>query len=69
MKLIPDWKDAWKWFSVQALAAIIALPIVWASLPSDAKAFIPDGWEKWIVILLAVAGILGRVIDQNRKPA
>lgn len=69
MKLIPDWKKAWRWFSVQAFAAIIALPVVWGMLPSDAKAFLPDSWEPWILVGLAVAGLVGRVIDQNRKPA
>lgn len=68
MKLIPDWKDAWKWFSVQALAVLVALPLVWASLPADLKAFVPDGWERWILIAVAAAGLIGRIIDQNRQP-
>ena len=69
MKLIPDWKEAWRWFSVQALAAIIALPIVWGMLPADVKALLPDGWEPWAFVVLAAAGLIGRVIDQNRTPA
>lgn len=69
MKLIPDWKDAWRWFSVQALAAIVALPIVWGMLPSDVKAFLPEGWEPWVLVGLAAGGIIGRVIDQNKAAA
>lgn len=69
MKLVPDWKQAWRWFSVQALAAIIALPMVWAMLPADAKAFLPAGWEPWVLVSLAAAGLVGRVIDQNKAPA
>jgi len=69
MKLIPDWKKAWRWFSVQALIAIAALPVVWSMLPSDVKGFLPDGWEPWILVGLALAGLIGRVIDQNRAPA
>jgi hypothetical protein len=69
MKLIPDWKEAWRWFSVQALAAIIALPIVWGMLPADVKALLPDGWEPSAFVVLAAAGLIGRVIDQNRTPA
>lgn len=65
MKLIPDWKQAWRWFSVQALAAIVALPVVWAMLPADVKAFLPDGWEPWVFAVIAAAGIVGRVIDQK----
>jgi hypothetical protein len=69
MKLIPDWKKAWRWFSVQALIAIAALPVVWSMLPSDVRAFLPNGWEPWILVGLALAGLIGRVIDQNRTPA
>jgi hypothetical protein len=68
MRLIPDWKEAWKWFSVQAFAVIIALPAVWLALPADVKAMVPDGWERWIVIAVAGAGLLGRVIDQKKAP-
>lgn len=69
MKLIPDWKDAWRWFSVQALIILAALPVVWSAIPSDAKGFLPDGWEPWVLFGLAIAGLIGRVIDQNRTPA
>lgn len=69
MQFVPDWRDAWKWFSVQALAAIVILPMVWASLPADAKAWVPESWQPWIIMVLAVAGIIGRVIDQNKAPA
>jgi hypothetical protein len=69
MKLIPDWREAWKWFSVQAFAIIIALPMIWAAMPADVKGYLPDEWKPWIMIALAVAGILGRIIDQNKAPA
>lgn len=69
MKFIANWRDAWKWFSVQALAAIIALPIVWASLPADLKEYLPSGAEPWILAAMAVAGLLGRIVDQNKGAA
>lgn len=65
MKLVENWKEAWRWFSVQALAALLVLPLVWTSLPADLKSSIPDSWDKWIVILVAGAGLVGRLIDQN----
>lgn len=69
MALIPDWREAWRWFSVQAFAVIIALPIVWAALPPDVKSMVPDSWHPWVMLAIAVAGIAGRVIDQKKPPA
>lgn len=69
MRLVPDWHEAWRWFSVQALAAIIALPIVWVALPADAKGWVPDSWHTPILILLAAAGLVGRLVDQNKGKA
>ena len=64
MKLIPDWKQAWRWHSTQIMAALAALPLVWMELPDDAKAYIPDEWRPFIVAGLAVVGIIGRLRDQ-----
>jgi len=67
MRLVENWKQAWRWFSVQSLALIVALPTVWAAMPADAKAFIPAGWGTWVLAGLAVAGLIGRLIDQEPK--
>lgn len=66
MQLIPDWRSAWRWFSVQALALIIVLPIVWASLPPDVKSLVPSSWNVWIFIIIAFAGLVGRFVDQKK---
>jgi hypothetical protein len=67
MTLIPNWREAWRWFSIQSLALIMLLPTIWEALPSDAKVFIPEGWGIWIVVLIAAAGIVGRLVDQNKN--
>jgi len=66
MKLVPNWREAWRWFSVQALAVIMVLPVVWVALPADAKGFLPDSWEPWTFVVLAGAGIIGRLVDQKQ---
>lgn len=66
MKLIPDWRSAWRWFSVQALAAIALLPVVWPTLPPTVTEWVPESWRPWIIVALAVGGIVGRLINQNK---
>lgn len=71
MKLIPEWRRSWRMFSVQALAVIAAAPLVWAELPDDAKAsvtaLVPTEWLPFITTGVALAGIIGRLVDQGVK--
>lgn len=64
MKLVPDWKDAWKWHSTKAFAIIAAAPAVWVSLPDDLKSSIPATWLPWIAACVALAGFVGRMKAQ-----
>lgn len=67
MRLVPDWREAWKWFSVQALAILSVLPVVWMNLPPDLKAYVPREWGLALFVIIAVGGIGGRLIDQKPK--
>lgn len=67
MKLIPEWRKAWRMFSVQALAVIAMLPLIWSELPPDLVAMIPPAWTPYILTALAVAGIVGRLVDQRTR--
>lgn len=69
MKFVSDWRSAWRWFSVQALAAIALLPVVWPTLPPQVHAWVPEEWRPWIIVALAIGGIAGRLIDQNKAAA
>lgn len=69
MKLVENWKQAWKWFSVQALALVALLPVVWPTLPPTVHAWVPEEWRPWIIVALAVGGIAGRLIDQQKVHA
>lgn len=66
MKLVDDVRDAWRWFSMWALSVVVAFPAVWEQIPPDAKALVPPEWQPWIPSLLALAGMIGRVVDQKR---
>ncbi|AJD83155.1 hypothetical protein [Paracoccus phage vB_PmaS-R3] len=62
--MVEDWKEAYRWFSVQITALLAVLPFVWASLPDDVKAYVPDEWRPFIVSAVALGVIVGRLKDQ-----
>ncbi len=62
---IPNWKRAWRMFSVQASAVIVA----WVTLPTEQQQALaglvgmsPDA----VPGILAALAILGRVVDQPK---
>lgn len=63
-RLIPNWRRAWKMFSVQAQALALAILGAWQVMPEDLKAAIPPGAVFWCAMGLLVAGIIGRLVDQ-----
>lgn len=62
IKLIPDWKEAWKFFSVQLAFVMIFLDILQANMP-QLQPFLPDKWVSYI----SLAIIVTRLIHQNVK--
>lgn len=65
MKLVEDWKEAHKWLSVQVLTILAATPFVWIALPEDIKAMLPPEWRPWVLSILAIGGLIGRLKDQK----
>jgi hypothetical protein len=68
MNFVSDWREAWKWFSVQFLAVLAIIPLVWEALPPELREWVPVEWRPWLLFGIAVVGIFGRLVDQN-KPA
>lgn len=74
MKLIEDWKQAWKLKSVQvgALSAIFYALIlfadqfvqIWHVIPPDLKNHIPEQWKEYVGCFVGVAMILARLKKQ-----
>ena len=65
MKLIDEWKHAWKMFSVQANVLGAALVGGYTQLPQEFKDVVPHQWVLWIAALTFVAGGLGRLVKQD----
>lgn len=61
MRLVANWRSAWRWLSVQ----FIALAAIWETLPPEAVVMVPDPWRGWITLVLLVAAGLGRMVDQG----
>jgi membrane protein required for beta-lactamase induction len=65
MKLIDDWKRAYRLFSVQAMALSTAILGTWLVLPDDFKATLPHWIGNAAAIATLIAGVLGRVVQQT----
>jgi cytosine/uracil/thiamine/allantoin permease len=69
MKLIPNWKKAWRMFSVQAQALAISILATWASIPEDWKPLFDQKLVFGLAMACLVFGIVGRVVAQPTTQA
>lgn len=65
MRLIPDWKKALRFFSVQADILTAGIAGAWLYVPDDMRAAVDPSWLAMAALALAVLGGLGRVVKQN----
>jgi len=65
MKLIPDWRDAWRWISTWAFIAAGALQSAWVSVSPDMRASIPEGYVSYATMVIVVVGAVGRMVNQK----
>lgn len=66
MKLVDNWKSAWKWYSVHIMLVIVALPEIWAYFPQEFKDSLPPHALMYITSVLGVSAILARVFSQEK---
>lgn len=64
MKLIPDWKDFWRWHSTHIAALAAAMPSAWVMMPDDLKGYVPVEWMPYIGGVMFMAFLIGRLRDQ-----
>lgn len=66
MKLIEEWKTAYRLWSVRIFALLAVLPLAWDAMPMDLKAQMPT---TILPILSGVAfvGLLVRLVQQTPK--
>lgn len=66
MKLIANWKKAWRMLSVQAMALAGAVQGAWMFIPTDMRDSIPANVVQGVTIALLVLGVAGRLVDQPK---
>jgi uncharacterized membrane protein len=64
MKFIPEWRKAWRMFSVQAMAVAGALQGAWVALPENLTGGVPAWLVHVITLSILVLGIVGRLVIQ-----
>lgn len=68
MKLVENWRQAWKWLSIQITAVGIALQAAVLAFP-DIKNWLGDGVSHCVGLLILVGIGLGRLKDQSKPVA
>lgn len=66
MKLIANWKKAWRMLSVQAMALAGAVQGAWMFIPSDMRSSIPESTVQMVTLALLGLGVVGRLVDQPK---
>lgn len=69
MTLVSDWKQGWKWLSVQFVTAAGIVQAAFLAYPDVLRAYLPDWMTQSIGIALLVAAIAGRFIAQPAATA
>lgn len=65
MKFVENVKQAWKWFSVQAMFFAVAIQSAWEAAPMDMKSSFTPTQVYIVTVTLLVLGIWGRLVKQD----
>jgi len=65
MKLVPNARQSWRWFSVQAMTVAAALQGAWMAVPDDLKARAPDDLANALTVVILALGVIGRLVPQG----
>jgi small neutral amino acid transporter SnatA (MarC family) len=65
MKLVEDWRNGWKWVSVQAQAVAAAYVAVWLFQPQIITDALGEHGSKGALMALLVLGLGGRFVLQG----
>ncbi|MGQ6545475.1 DUF7940 domain-containing protein [Serratia sp. IR-2025] len=67
MKLVENWKSAWKWYSVHIMVVIVALPEIWGYFPQEFKESLPPHALTGLTTFLGISAIVARLVSQEKR--
>ena len=60
MKLVEDWKQAWRWISVNCMVLASVLQGAWLYVPEDLRQSLPHGIVHILTIAILALGVVGK---------
>lgn len=68
LRLVSDWRNAWKWFSMNCMVLAASIQSAWMCISADLKAAVPSKLVAVVTVLLLAFGAVGRMINQKPNP-
>lgn len=65
MKLVENWKQSWKWLSMNCMVLAAAIQGAWVYVPDDLRSQVPNHLMSIVTIVLLVSGVIGRLVKQT----
>lgn len=66
--LIPHWRHAYKFFSLQSAAVQAAVLLTWGTMPDDMKQSLPTWLLPTLAMFVLGVGVVGRMTKQPTVP-
>lgn len=67
MKLVTNWKSAWRWFSVHLILFLAVVPEVWLYLPAEWKQSLPSDFLSKLTMVVGGLAVFARMVSQEKK--
>lgn len=64
---VSNWRRSWRWLSVNIPLVNAAFLATWAGLPAKFQNAFPLSWVLVTAVLLIIAGVFGRLVDQGES--
>ena len=66
VKLVDDWKNFWKWWSVRITTVLAVIGPVWLSLPPELQDDLPVELLPYVSPVVLMSIVVARVLDQAK---